>query len=65
MPGVGRFGRLPLQVTVPTETPELPAADGIRHNLVARIRQEIAAGTYDTEQRWLAAEQEMLRRIVG
>jgi len=40
-----------------------PAEDGIRHELVARIRQEIASGTYETEQKWLIAEEELLRRI--
>jgi anti-sigma28 factor (negative regulator of flagellin synthesis) len=50
---------------VTTETPEQPGPDGIRHNLVARIRQEIAAGTYDTEERWLAAERELIRRVEG
>jgi hypothetical protein len=43
--------------------PEEPAVDGIRHELVARIRREIAAGTYDTEEKWLAAEAELLRRL--
>ena len=42
---------------------EQPGPDGIRHELVARIRREIAAGTYDTEEKWLAAEEELLRRI--
>ncbi len=42
---------------------EQPAADGIRHELVARIRREIAEGKYDTEEKWLAAEEVMLRRI--
>jgi anti-sigma28 factor (negative regulator of flagellin synthesis) len=49
----------------PTEERELPAADGIRHKLVARIRQEIAAGTYDTEEKWLAAEEKLLRQFEG
>jgi hypothetical protein len=42
-----------------------PAADGIRHDLVARVRAEIAAGTYDTEERWLAAEEALLRRAAA
>jgi hypothetical protein len=42
---------------------EKPGADGVRHELVARVRREIAAGTYDTEEKWLAAEAELLRRI--
>ncbi|MBX9580868.1 MAG: flagellar biosynthesis anti-sigma factor FlgM [Gemmataceae bacterium] len=40
---------------------EPPGPDGIRHELVARVRAEIAAGTYDTEARWLAAEEALLR----
>ncbi len=46
-------------------TATLPATDGIRHDLVARVRAEIAAGTYDTEERWLAAEDALLRRAAG
>jgi len=41
------------------------SADGIRHDLVARVRAEIAAGTYDTEERWLAAEDALLRRCAA
>jgi len=44
---------------------EVPGPDGIRHELVARIRQQIADGTYDTEEKWLAAEEALLRRIEG
>ncbi len=62
---VDRFGRLPLPLPTPTDEPEQPATDGIRHKLVARIRQEIAAGTYDTEEKWLAAEEKLFRRIEG
>jgi hypothetical protein len=65
LPIVDRFGRLPFPVLSSTEKPEQPAADGIRHLLVARIRQEIAAGTYDTDEKWLAAEEKLLRRIEG
>jgi anti-sigma28 factor (negative regulator of flagellin synthesis) len=42
---------------------EEPGPDGIRHELVARIRQQIAEGTYDTEEKWLLAEEALLRRI--
>jgi len=42
---------------------EQPGPDGIRHELVARIRREIATGTYDTDEKWLAVEAELLRRI--
>ncbi|MFO0935596.1 MAG: flagellar biosynthesis anti-sigma factor FlgM [Gemmataceae bacterium] len=42
---------------------EVPGPDGIRHKLVARIKAEIAAGTYDTEERWLAAEKRLLNQL--
>ena len=42
---------------------EQPGPDGIRHGLVARIRREIEAGTYDTEERWLAAEERLFRCV--
>ena len=42
---------------------EKPGPDGIRHELVARVKREIAAGTYDTEEKWLAAEEALMRRI--
>ena len=54
---------VPLPVSAEVCEPELPGPDGIRHELVARIRREIAAGTYDTEEKWLAAEAEILRRV--
>jgi hypothetical protein len=44
---------------------EVRGPDGIRHELVARIRQQIADGTYDTEEKWLLAEEALLRRICG
>ena len=61
----GRFERLLMPAAAPADpaTREKPGPDGIRHELVERIRREIAAGTYDTEERWLAAEAELLRRI--
>jgi len=63
IPIADRFGRLPISIPASQEAPEQPGTDGIRHKLVARIRQEIAAGTYDTEDKWLAAEEELFRRI--
>lgn len=42
-----------------------PGPDGIRHDLVERVRAEIAAGTYDTEAKWLAAEECLLRAAGG
>ena len=56
-----RFERV--QTAAPAAVLEQPGPDGIRHGLVARVRAEIAAGTYDTEEKWLAAEEELLRRI--
>jgi len=53
-------GITPLSTTIE----EVPGPDGIRHALVARIRAEIAAGTYDTEERWQMAEERLLARIV-
>jgi anti-sigma28 factor (negative regulator of flagellin synthesis) len=44
---------------------EARGPDGIRHELVARVRQQIADGTYDTEEKWLLAEEALLRRIEG
>lgn len=49
--------------TPPAGTAEQPGPDGIRHELVARVRREIEAGTYDTEAKWLAAEERLLRRL--
>jgi hypothetical protein len=37
----------------PTNLPE--PADDIRRDLVERVRREIAAGTYDTSDKWEAA----------
>lgn len=42
-----------------------PGPDGIRHELVERIRRQIADGTYDTEERWLRAEEALIRRVCG
>jgi Anti-sigma-28 factor, FlgM len=44
---------------------EAPGPDGIRHALVARIRAEIVAGTYDTEEKWLLAEDHLCRAAAG
>jgi hypothetical protein len=65
------FERMATRVAMPptadADAPavDAPAADGIRHELVARVRAEIAAGTYDTEEKWALAEEALLRRIEG
>ena len=52
-------------VAAPAVHSEKPGPDGIRHGLVARVRAEIAAGVYDTEEKWLAAEEALLARVAG
>ena len=42
---------------------ETPGADGIRWGLVNRVRAEIAAGVYDTEEKLAQAEERMLARL--
>ena len=44
---------------------ELPGPDGVRWALVNRVKAEIAAGTYDTPDRWAAAEAVLLRRTAA
>jgi hypothetical protein len=44
---------------------EAPGPDGIRHRLVARVRAELAAGTYDTAEKWLLAEDRLCRAAAG
>jgi hypothetical protein len=44
----------------------LLAEDGpaeVRWDLVARVRREIAAGTYETPEKWQAALGRLLRRL--
>lgn len=43
---------------------ETPGPDGIRHGLVAHVRQLIAEGVYDTPDRWAAAEEQLFRRAL-
>ncbi|HSQ58634.1 MAG TPA: hypothetical protein VLM40_23135 [Gemmata sp.] len=62
-PLTGALNRLLVPAAVAAGELEIPGPDGIRHELVARVRREIAAGTYDTEEKWLAAEEALLRRI--
>ncbi len=39
---------------------ERPGPDGIRWGLVNRVRAEIAAGTYDTEEKFALVEERLL-----
>ncbi|OWK44990.1 hypothetical protein FRUB_01321 [Fimbriiglobus ruber] len=41
---------------------EAPGPDGVRHGLVAHIQRLIAAGEYDTPDRWAAAEEALFAR---
>jgi hypothetical protein len=40
-----------------------PRSSGIRADLVARVRAEIAAGTYDTPERWDKALDKLSRQL--
>ncbi|HZZ78209.1 MAG TPA: hypothetical protein VFE62_06805 [Gemmataceae bacterium] len=40
-----------------------PSAAPIRKDLVDRVRKEIAAGTYDTREKWEAALDRLLERL--
>ncbi len=42
---------------------EAPDAQGIRRGFVAHIQRLIAAGHYDTSERWALAEELMFRRL--
>lgn len=41
----------------------VPTTDRIRTELVQRVRQEIAAGTYDTPEKWDAALDRLFDRL--
>ncbi len=41
------------------------SADSVRADLVARVRRQIAAGTYDTPDRWEAALDKLAQRLTG
>ena len=50
-------------VTLRRKNRKRPA--GIRTDLVERVRAEIAAGTYDTPEKWQAALDRLLERLDG
>lgn len=56
--------REPTEPTVTDEPPPLRDEDPtIRRELVDRVRREIAAGDYDTPERWEAALDRLLDRV--
>lgn len=69
-PDTGPLARRALALAAATadgddKSEERPGKDGIRHELVARVRREIEAGTYDTEEKWLLAEARLLQHAEG
>jgi hypothetical protein len=48
----------------PVSQADEPEVD-FRADLVARIRREIAEGTYDTPEKWEAALERLLERLTG
>ncbi len=61
------FRRTPLTPADPLAglKAETPNAAGVRESLVARVRELIAAGEYDTPARLEVAEEAMARRLAG
>jgi hypothetical protein len=47
----------------PTPSPVPDTSPGVRHDLVERVRREIAAGDYDTPEKWHAALDRLLDRL--
>jgi hypothetical protein len=57
----GEEQRSSQEETLPAR-PDADAAE-VRHDLIARVRKEIAAGTYDTEEKWEVALDRLCRRL--
>jgi negative regulator of flagellin synthesis FlgM len=54
----------PRAFAMSSERPNQKASgEAIRMDLVARVRREIAAGTYDTPEKWEAALERLLDRM--
>jgi Anti-sigma-28 factor, FlgM len=49
----------------PRRTSRRRPTAGVRTELVARVRREIAAGTYDTPQKWDAALERLAQSLCG
>jgi hypothetical protein len=47
----------------PEPAPPIDKDNGIRKELVARVRKDIAAGIYDTPDKWEAALDRLLERL--
>jgi hypothetical protein len=45
------------------EVPRRRRREGMRLDLIARVRREIAEGTYDTPEKWEAALDRLLKRL--
>jgi hypothetical protein len=61
-----RFTRVSRPVLVKplsNATAEKPGPDGIRHDLVARVKQAIEAGHYDNDEVWEQAQEKLLRDV--
>jgi hypothetical protein len=41
----------------------IPAEPALRHELIARVRAEIAAGTYETPEKWQHALERLAERL--
>lgn len=55
-------GREESTMNDPVKEPRQPHGS-IRHDLVERVRRDIAAGTYDTPERWEAALERLLQEL--
>ena len=60
-----RFTRVSRPAQPLSATAEEPGPDGIRHELVARVRLAIEAGHYDGDEIWDRAEEKLLRDAAG
>ena len=57
-PGWSRAARKPARKTPPPDAP-------LRQDLVERVRREIAAGTYDTPEKWQKALDRLFDQLPG
>lgn len=57
--------KLDISQDISTRPADAPGADGIRHELVNRVRAEIMAGTYDTDEKMEIALGRLLDELEG